>query len=61
MKLDVRGLLLLSPGLAALVYSLSEFGIEGGLESARVVVSLVAGVVLLALFVRHARGRRAAR
>jgi EmrB/QacA subfamily drug resistance transporter len=55
-KLDVRGLLLLSPGLAALVYSLSEIGIEGGLESARVVVSLVAGVVLLALFVRHARG-----
>jgi EmrB/QacA subfamily drug resistance transporter len=55
-RLDVRGLLLLSPGLAALVYSLSEIGIEGGLESARVIVSLVAGVVLLALFVRHARG-----
>jgi len=55
-RLDVRGLLLLSPGLAALVYALSEIGIEGGLESARVVVALVAGVVLLALFVRHARG-----
>src|SRR3954463_14286592 len=29
--LDLTGLLLLSPGLAALVYGLSEFGIEGGL------------------------------
>jgi EmrB/QacA subfamily drug resistance transporter len=55
-KLDLRGLLLLSPGLAALVYSLSEIGIEGGLGSPRVLVSLVAGIVLLALFVRHARG-----
>src|SRR3954468_22494919 len=55
-KLDLRGLLLLSPGLAALGYSLSEIGIEGGLGSARVLVSLVAGIVLLALFVRHARG-----
>ena len=53
-RLDVRGLLLLSPGLAVLIYGLSEVGIEGGLESARVVVSLVAGVVLLSLFVRHA-------
>jgi EmrB/QacA subfamily drug resistance transporter len=55
-RLDVRGLLLLSPGLAALVYSLSEVGIEGGFGSPRVLVSLVLGVVLLALFVRHARG-----
>jgi EmrB/QacA subfamily drug resistance transporter len=55
-RLDVRGLLLLSPGLAALIYGLSEVGIEGGLESARVVVALVAGVVLLVLFFLHARG-----
>src|SRR3954454_7116562 len=42
-SLDLRGLLLLSPGLAALVYGLSEFGIEGGLGSAKVIVGLVAG------------------
>src|SRR4051794_7812557 len=35
--LDVRGLLLLSPGLAALVYGLSEFGIQGGLGSVKVI------------------------
>jgi EmrB/QacA subfamily drug resistance transporter len=33
--LDLVGLLLLSPGLAALVYGLSEFGIEGGFGSAK--------------------------
>src|SRR4051794_1786398 len=55
-KLDLRGLLLLSPGLAALVYSLSEIGIVGGFGNQRVIASLAAGVVLLALFVRHARG-----
>jgi EmrB/QacA subfamily drug resistance transporter len=53
--LDVPGLLLLSPGLAALVYGLSEFGILGGLDSSRVIIGLVAGVVLLVGFVLHAR------
>jgi EmrB/QacA subfamily drug resistance transporter len=58
--LDLRGLLLLSPGLAALVYGLSEIGIQGGFGSWNVIVGLAAGVVLLVLFVRHAlraRGR----
>jgi EmrB/QacA subfamily drug resistance transporter len=53
--LDVRGLLLLSPGLAALVYGLSEFGIEGGLGSWKVIGGLLAGAVLLVAFVVHAR------
>jgi EmrB/QacA subfamily drug resistance transporter len=53
-QLDVVGLLLLSPGLVALVYALSEFGIEGGFD-ARVLVALVAGVALLAAFGVHAR------
>jgi EmrB/QacA subfamily drug resistance transporter len=52
-RLDVRGLLLLSPGLAGLVYGLSEVGILGGLGNARVIVGLVGGAVLLVLFVRH--------
>ncbi len=53
-RLDLVGLLLLSPGLAALVYGLSEVGIEGGLGSAKVVGGIVIGVVCLALFARHA-------
>lgn len=48
--LDVRGLLLVSPGLAALVYGCSEAGAAGGFGAPRVVVSLVAGTVLLAAF-----------
>jgi EmrB/QacA subfamily drug resistance transporter len=53
--LDVTGLLLLSPGLAALVYGLSEFGVEGGFGSVKVIAGLVAGAVLLVAFVVHAR------
>jgi EmrB/QacA subfamily drug resistance transporter len=55
-RLDLQGLFLLSPGLAALVYALSEVGIEGGFGGARVIVAAVAGVVLLVLFARHASG-----
>src|SRR4051812_40905294 len=53
--LDLKGLLLLSPGLAALVYGLSEFGIKGGLDHWSVLVGIVAGAVLLIGFVVHAR------
>jgi EmrB/QacA subfamily drug resistance transporter len=52
-KLDLPGLLLLSPGLAALVYALSEVGIEGGFTSAKVIGGFVIGVVLIALFIRR--------
>src|ERR1700742_4410237 len=52
--LDVVGMLLLSPGLALLVYGLAEFGIEGGFGSAKVIIGVGAGVVLLALFALHA-------
>jgi EmrB/QacA subfamily drug resistance transporter len=58
--LDVRGLLLLSPGLASLVYGLSEIGIQRGFGSWNVIAGLVIGAVLLVMFVRHAlreRGR----
>src|SRR4051794_30579334 len=53
--LDVRGLLLLSPGLAALVYGLSEFGIKGGFDDPGVILGVVAGALLLVGFVVHAR------
>jgi EmrB/QacA subfamily drug resistance transporter len=53
-KLDLLGLLLLSPGLAALVYGLAEMASNGGLGSASVLGSLGAGIVLITLFVFHA-------
>jgi EmrB/QacA subfamily drug resistance transporter len=53
-RLDWTGLLLLSPGLAALIYGLAETSGAGGFGSARVLVPGLAGVVALALFVRHA-------
>jgi EmrB/QacA subfamily drug resistance transporter len=51
---DTLGFCLLSPGLAALVYSLSEVGVTGGFTSAQVVISFVLGVGLMIAFVVHA-------
>jgi EmrB/QacA subfamily drug resistance transporter len=51
---DIRGFALLSPGLAALVYSLSEVGITGKFTSGPVLVSFVLGVALMGGFVLHA-------
>ncbi|HXP33807.1 MAG TPA: DHA2 family efflux MFS transporter permease subunit, partial [Acidimicrobiales bacterium] len=51
---DTLGFCLLSPGLAALVYSLSEVGTTGGFTSFSVVFSFVLGVVLMTGFVLHA-------
>ncbi|MBJ7332790.1 MAG: DHA2 family efflux MFS transporter permease subunit, partial [Solirubrobacteraceae bacterium] len=52
--LDLRGLLLVSPGLAALVYGLSNSASAGGFTAPDVFGPIVAGLVLIALFVRHA-------
>jgi EmrB/QacA subfamily drug resistance transporter len=52
--LDVVGLLLLSPGLALVVYGLSELGIEGGM-GVKVGVGIVGGFALLLGFLLHAR------
>ena len=49
-RLDVGGLLLASPGLAALVYGLAQVGDQGGFGHARVLVPLAAGAVLVAVF-----------
>jgi EmrB/QacA subfamily drug resistance transporter len=51
---DGLGFALLSPGLAALVYSLSEVGITGRFTSTPVLVSFVLGVVLTVAFIVHA-------
>src|SRR4051812_40900881 len=52
--LDVRGLLLLSPGLGLLVYGLSQIGMQGSFTDYRVLIGLGSGLLLLALFVVHA-------
>lgn len=54
MKLDVLGVLLLPPGLAAFVYGLAETSASGGLGAVQAWLPMAAGVVLVAAFVRHA-------
>jgi EmrB/QacA subfamily drug resistance transporter len=53
-KLDWTGLLLLSPGLAAVVFGLSESETHGGFGDPIAWGPIAGGVVLVALFVRHA-------
>ena len=52
--LDVVGLALLSPGLAAVVDGFAQAGAKGGFAAPTVIASLLAGVVLLGAFARHA-------
>jgi EmrB/QacA subfamily drug resistance transporter len=60
-RLDTVGFLLLSPGVAAIVYGLSRLDGTTGLADAQVLVPLVAGLVLVAAFAGWAlrRGSRA--
>lgn len=53
-RLDLPGLLLLSPAVAAVIYGLAQVGSLGGFGHPAVVVPLGAGVVLLAGFVARA-------
>jgi EmrB/QacA subfamily drug resistance transporter len=53
-KLDWLGLALLSPGLALLIYGLAESSSSGGFGATKVWLPMLAGVAMLALFVRHA-------
>lgn len=50
---DLLGVVLLSPGFAALVYALSQAG-TAGFTATRVVVGLVLGVLLVVAYVAHA-------
>ena len=54
--LDVIGLALLSPGLAAMIYGLSQAGLHGGFENSAVLLPVAMGSVLLGGFVFHALG-----
>jgi EmrB/QacA subfamily drug resistance transporter len=53
-RLDVRGLVLLPPGLAAIVYGMSEAGSHGTITNSSTLVGVTAGVALVAAFVVHA-------
>ncbi|MET0510480.1 MAG: MDR family MFS transporter [Thermoleophilaceae bacterium] len=52
--LDLLGLALLSPGLAAIVYGLSQAGTRGGFGGSHVIVPLAIGAALVAGFAVHA-------
>jgi len=53
-RLDIRGLALLSPALALLVYGFSEAGVTGGFDHAQVIVPLAASLAILAGYGVHA-------
>ncbi len=53
-RLDVRGLLMLSPGIALIVYGLSEIASKGGVGAPQALVPLVAGLLLVVAFTRRA-------
>src|SRR5689334_1269885 len=52
-RLDLLGFLLLSPSLALIIYGLAESGSSGGFGKAKVIVPIVVGAILLAIFVFH--------
>jgi EmrB/QacA subfamily drug resistance transporter len=52
-RLDWLGLVLLSPSLAAIIYGLAQSGSSGGFGEAKIIVPIVAGVFVLAIFVWH--------
>ena len=52
--LDVVGLALLSPGIAGILYALTEVGIKDGFDHTIVIAPLAVGVVLLGAFAVHA-------
>jgi len=60
-KLDIVGLLLLSPGFVGVLYGLSNAGKADGFSRGDVLAPLVAGVTLIAVFAIYAvrRGERA--
>jgi EmrB/QacA subfamily drug resistance transporter len=60
-RLDLRGLALLSPGIAVFLYAMSAAASQGGFGSLRTAIGALAGVTLLVLFCWHAvrRGKDA--
>jgi EmrB/QacA subfamily drug resistance transporter len=53
-RLDLLGLALLSPGLAAILYGLAQVSTHGGFGSPAVLIPAAAGLAAVGLFVAHA-------
>jgi EmrB/QacA subfamily drug resistance transporter len=53
-RLDLLGFLLVSPGLALMIYGLAETNSAGGFAHPKVLVPLIAGILLLIAFAFHA-------
>jgi EmrB/QacA subfamily drug resistance transporter len=53
-RLDVTGLALLPPGLAALIYGLSEAGSHGSVTNSGTIVGVAIGIVLVGAYIFHA-------
>ncbi len=53
-RLDIRGLALMATGLPLLIYGLAEVGATGSVSSVKVIVPILLGVALIAVFVVHA-------
>jgi EmrB/QacA subfamily drug resistance transporter len=51
--LDWLGFVLLSPSLAAIIYGLAESGSAGGFGEAKIIIPIVAGLMVLGIFVWH--------
>ena len=58
-RLDLRGLALLSPGIAGFLYGMSEAGSRGGFGNPQTIVAALAGLALIGLYVWHAAARGA--
>ncbi len=56
-RLDLRGLALLSPGIALVLYGLSDAANRGGFGNTSSVVAGALGLALIVSFVAHARAR----
>lgn len=54
-RLDWQGLLMLSPGLAALIYGLAQVPKHSGFGSAEVLIPAIGGAILIAGFIVRAR------
>ncbi|MBV8948512.1 MAG: multidrug efflux MFS transporter [Solirubrobacterales bacterium] len=57
-RLDLMGLLLLSPGLAALIYGVSEVRSVSNLASGKVLIAVLGGVALIVAFVLRSLRQR---
>ncbi len=59
-RLDLRGLVLLSPGIAAFLFGVSELGNRGTADSPPGISAVAAGAALVAAFIWHASRRGSA-